>query len=69
MPAHKTRFTKLAGKDENSFLEEKFKFERIIFQKQENNNLGIVLHTKNRKFINEYFKSKNEKKFKEDLQN
>ncbi len=48
----------------NNLLEEKFKFERIIFQKQINNKIGIVLHTRNKKFIAEYFQSKNKKKFK-----
>ena len=48
----------------NNPLEEKFKFERIIFQKQTNNKLGIVIHTRNKKFINEYFQSNNKKKFK-----
>ena len=32
-------------------LENKFKFERIIFQLQNNNNLGIVIHTKNTELI------------------
>ncbi len=48
----------------NNLLEEKFKFERIIFQKQINNKIGIVLHTKNKEFITDYFQSKNKKKFK-----
>ena len=48
----------------NNFLEEKFKFERIIFQKQINNQIGIVLHTRNKKFITEYFQCNNKKKFK-----
>ena len=48
----------------NNFLEEKFKFERIIFQKQIDNKIGVVLHTKNKKFITEYFQSNNKKKFK-----
>ena len=45
-------------------MEEKYKFERIIFQKQKNNKLGIVLHTKNKEFINEYFKSISKESFK-----
>ncbi len=45
----------------NTLLEEKYKFERIIFQKQKNNKLGIVVHTKNREFINEYFQSSRER--------
>ena len=48
----------------NNLLEEKFKFERIIFQKQINNQIGIVLHTRNKKFITEYFQCNNKKKFK-----
>jgi len=41
-------------------LEEKYKFERVIFQLQENNNLGIVVHTKNIDFINSYINAKDE---------
>ncbi len=48
----------------NNLLEEKFKFERIIFQKQINNQIGIVLHTRNKKFITDYFQCNNKKKFK-----
>ena len=48
----------------NNPLEEKFKFERIIFQKQINNQIGIVLHTRDKKFITEYFQCNNKKKFK-----
>ena len=51
----------------NNFLEEKYKFERIIFQRQKNNKLGVVIHTKNRELINEYFNSTNEWSFKEKL--
>ena len=51
----------------NKILEEKFKFERIVFQKQKDNKLGIVIHTRNIDLINEYFKSKNSKKFKNNL--
>ncbi len=51
----------------NNLLEEKYKFERIIFQKQKNNKLGIVLHTKNNQFIKDYFKSINKDRFKEKL--
>ena len=46
------------------FLEENFKFERIIFQKQKNNKLGIVIHTRNKEFIKEFFKTKNKDDFK-----
>ena len=48
-------------------LEEKFKFERIIFQKQENNKLGILVHIRNKDFIDECFKCKNKKILKRDL--
>ena len=48
----------------NNLLEKQFKFERIVFQKQINERLGIVLHTRNKEFINEYFKSKNKEIFK-----
>ena len=51
----------------NNALEQKFKFERIIFQKQYNNKLGIVIHTKNKDFINEYFQSKNDEIFNKKL--
>ena len=51
----------------DNLLEEKFKFERIIFQKQVNNKLGIVLHTRNIKFVTEYFQSNNKQKFKNSL--
>ena len=51
----------------NNLLEEKFKFERIIFQKQINKKIGIVLHTRNKEFINDYFQSNNKNKFKNSL--
>ena len=35
-------------------LENKYKIERVIFQSQDNNKLGIVLHSKNLDFINSY---------------
>ncbi|MBO8232071.1 hypothetical protein CU311_05220 [Prochlorococcus marinus str. MU1402] len=41
-------------------LENKYKFERIIFQLQNNNNLGIVIHTKNIDFIDFCLKAKDE---------
>ena len=41
-------------------LENKYKFERIIFQSQDNNKLGIVVHTKNIDFINSYIHAKDE---------
>ena len=45
-------------------LENKYKFERIIFQLQDNNKLGIVVHTKNIDFINSYIDGKGEEFFK-----
>jgi len=36
----------------NKCLENKYKFERVIFQLQNNNKIGIVVHTKNIDFIN-----------------
>jgi len=45
-------------------LENKYKFERIIFQMQDNNKLGIVVHTKNLELINSYINSKDEEVFK-----
>ena len=44
----------------NKTLENKYKFERIIFQLQDNNKLGIVVHTKNIDFINSYKDANNE---------
>ena len=51
----------------NNLLEEKYKFERIIFQMQHNKNLGIVLHSRNSEFINYFFQSKNKTKFEINL--
>jgi len=48
-------------------LENKYKFERIIFQLQDNKKLGIVIHTKNIEFINSYINSKNEDVFKQKI--
>ena len=45
-------------------LEKKYKFERIIFQRQGINKLGIVVHTKNIEFINSYINAKDEEVFK-----
>jgi predicted NAD/FAD-dependent oxidoreductase len=44
--------------------ENKYKFERVIFQVQKNNKLGIVVHSKNIDFINSYLRSKDEDLFK-----
>ncbi len=48
-------------------LEKKFRFERIIFQQQDNNKLGIVIHSKNIEFINSYLKAKDEEVFKQKI--
>ena len=48
-------------------LENKYKFERIIFQLQDDNKLGIVIHTKNIEFINSYINAKNEEVFKQKI--
>ena len=47
----------------NKELENKYKFERVIFQRQENNRLGIVVHIKNKDFIEKVL-SEGEKNFK-----
>ena len=39
-------------------LEEKYGFERIIFQLQDNNKLGIVVHSKNAELINSLMSAK-----------
>ena len=46
-------------------LENKYKFERVIFQLQDNNKLGIVVHTKNTDFLNSYINSKDDDFFKQ----
>jgi len=48
-------------------LENKYKFERIIFQLQSNNKLGIVVHSKNIEFINSYLNTKDEEVFKQKI--
>ena len=48
-------------------LENKYKFERIIFQLQDNNKLGIVVHSKNIEFINSYINEKDEEVFKQKI--
>ena len=49
----------------NKNLENKYKFERVIFQLQDNDKLGIVVHTKNIDFINSYINAKDEDFFKQ----
>ena len=44
----------------NNFFEKKYKFERIIFQRQSNNKLGVVIHTKNSELISKSQDLKNE---------
>ncbi len=51
----------------NKNLENKYKFERVIFQLQDNNKLGIVVHTKNIDFINSYINAKDEDYFKQKI--
>jgi predicted NAD/FAD-dependent oxidoreductase len=46
-------------------LESKYKFERVIFQRQDNGKLGIVVHSKNSDFINSYLNLKDEDIFKQ----
>ena len=48
-------------------LEKKYKFERIIFQLQDNNKLGIVVHSKNAELINSYISAKDEEVFKQKI--
>ena len=48
-------------------LEEKYRFERIIFQLQDNNKLGIVVHSKNIEFINSYLNAKDKEVFKKNI--
>jgi len=48
-------------------LEKKYRFERIIFQLQDNNKLGIVVHTKNLELINSYMSSNDEDVFKQKI--
>jgi len=48
-------------------LENKYKFERIIFQMQDNHKLGIVIHSKNVDFINSYTNAKDEEVFKQKI--
>ncbi len=51
----------------NNNLEKKYRFERIIFQLQDNNKLGIVVHSKNIELINSYLNSKDEEVFKQNI--
>ena len=51
----------------NKNLENKYKFERIVFQLQNNDKLGIVVHSKNIDLINSYIDSKNKDYFKQKI--
>ncbi|MDC2995177.1 NAD(P)-binding protein [Prochlorococcus sp. AH-736-F09] len=51
----------------NNNLENKYKFERIIFQMHDNDKLGIVVHSKNIEFINSYINAKDEEVFKQKI--
>ncbi len=51
----------------NKNLEKKYRFERIIFQLQDNNKLGIVVQTKNLELINSYIRAKDEEVFKQEI--
>ena len=48
-------------------LEDKYKFERVVFQLQDNNKLGIVVHSKNIHFINSYLNTNDEDLFKQKM--
>ena len=48
-------------------LEKKYRFERIIFQLQDNNKLGIVVHSKNADLMNSYLNAKDEDVFKQKI--
>ena len=48
-------------------LENKYKFERVIFQLHAKNKLGIVIHSKNIDFINSYINTKDEEFFKQKI--
>ena len=50
-----------------SMLEDKYKFERVIFQLQNNRKLGIVVHTKDVDLIHAYDKGKDEDLFKQKI--
>ena len=51
----------------DNILEDKIQFERIIFQKQKNKDLGIVIHTRDVALINDFFKSNDKDIFKKNL--
>jgi len=51
----------------NNNLEKIYRFERIIFQLQDNKKLGIVVHSKNLELINSYINAKDEEDFKQKI--
>ena len=51
----------------NNDLENKYGFERIVFQLQDNKKLGIVVHSKNMGFFNSYINAKDEEHFKKKI--
>ena len=51
----------------NKSMENQYKFERVIFQLQDNKKLGIVIHTKNIDFINSYINLKDKEFFKQTI--
>ena len=48
-------------------IENKYKFERVIFQLQDNNKLGIVIHTKNIDLINSFTNANDKDLFKQEI--
>ncbi len=48
-------------------LEAKYNIERVIFQLQNNNKLGIVIHSKSKDFISSYLKESNDDLFKQKI--
>ncbi|GIR04379.1 MAG: hypothetical protein CM15mP15_1180 [Prochlorococcus sp.] len=51
----------------NNDLENKYGFERIVFQLQDNKKLGIVVHSKNMEFFNSYINAKDEESLKKKI--
>ena len=47
--------------------ENKYKIERVIFQQQDNNKVGIVVHSRDLDFINSYIKAKNDDLIKQKI--
>ena len=51
----------------DNYLENIYKFERIIFQRQKDMSLGIVIHSKNTRLISEFLNKKKENKLKREI--